>query len=182
MNAQAIIRRSPLSAAAARCGRWGVVLRRAFWSAGVLAHVPAVVRLAAADWSGFEHVIRAGMLVVGLAFCLLKVLDWSALRVRPGWRSGVICAVALALLHIGCLPGVDEASTELCLVTTTGASAAAVLAWHVCEHKPLSTEARSCQAHRRTLHPFDRWDEHGFCPALILIGPLFAAPRAPPVV
>ncbi len=94
---------------------------------GAVAHIPAVLGLFAADWSGGDGVIRALLLVIGLAFCLLKVLDWAPLRTSPGWRSRLVCVLALGLLHVGLIPQLEREAADFCLTTTTGVSALVVL-------------------------------------------------------
>jgi hypothetical protein len=153
---------------------------RAFWALGAVAHVPAVLGLLAADWSQGDGVIRALLLVIGLAFCVLKVADWSMLRVNPGWRGRVLCLLALALLHVGLIPQLDREDVDFCLTTTTGISALVVLTYVAVDRGGAPDRAR-CR-HDDRLPATYPWSSDDGLFALIAqrIGLPSAGPRSPP--
>jgi hypothetical protein len=107
--------------------RW--MLWRLMWLAAGLSHVVAVLR----DGLGGDAPLtfdRGVMLLLGVAYCALKVLDVPWLRVRSGWRAKCACLLILVLLHVGMLRGTGIEVPDAWLVSTT-LSAALLVVFHL---------------------------------------------------
>ncbi len=103
--------------------RW--LAGRALWLLASLVHVQAIARAVGFGEAGAEW-FRAGVLLVGMAFCLLKVADVAALRLKPGWRPWLVGLLALVLIHAGMMPGLNDSVADVWAAGTLGTTA---LAW-----------------------------------------------------
>jgi len=90
-----------------------------------LVHVQAAARAIGFGETGADW-LRVGMLLAGMAFCLLKVADVAALRPKPGWRPWLVGLLALVLIHVGMMPGLHDSVAD---VWVAGAMGTTALAW-----------------------------------------------------
>ena len=100
------------------------LVKRAFWLLAALAHVQAVARAVGFGETGSDW-LRAGMLLAGMAFCLLKVADVAALRPKPGWRPWLVGVLALILIHVGMMPGLHDSVADVWAAGAMGTTALA---------------------------------------------------------
>lgn len=98
---------------------------RALWLLASLVHVQAIARAVGFGEAGVEW-FRAGVLLVGMAFCLLKVADVAAFRLKPGWRPWLVGLLTLILIHAGMMPGLHDSVADVWAAGTMGTAA---LAW-----------------------------------------------------
>jgi len=109
--------------------RVGWLFGRAFWAGMLALHLGPILagfvlsgKALALDAAG---ILRLAMLLASAAFFAFKFADVSWLRLRPGWRSAVVSAMIVALLHLSAVDraiGTDFSSSpeRLTAVLLTG--------------------------------------------------------------
>lgn len=114
---------------------------RMLWVCAALAHVGGIARAVAVDGNW----LRAVVLLLGTAFCVLKVADLAVLRLKPGWRPRLVGLLALVLVHAGMMPGLHDSVAEVWAAGSMGTTA---LVWlrprvaHVLKHRRRSCRVR----------------------------------------
>jgi len=161
-----------------RRARAAPLVRRAFWVLAALAHVQGIVRAVGFGETGAEW-LRAGVLLVGMAFCLLKVADLAALRPKPGWRPWLVGVLALILIHVGMMPELHDSVADVWAASAMGTTA---LAWirpslaHVLKRVDRTTWDRP-----RLISPLVGFASEWLLPGRrLLLCRLIVTPRAPP--
>lgn len=161
-----------------RRARVAPLVKRAFWVLAALAHVQAIARAVGFGETGADW-LRAGMMLAGMAFCLLKVADVAALRPQPGWRPWLVGVLALVLIHAGMMPGLHDSVAD---VWAAGAMGTTALAWirPSLAHVLKRMDRAPCDRPRLILPLVGLASEWLLPSRRLLLCRLIVTPRAPP--
>ena len=166
---------------------------RLFWCSMLVVHaaaLPAVwgsVALAGGSDGEVVALVRLLGLLASSAFFVLKLVDVSWLRLKPGWRSMATAILLIGLLHVGVLDRAVEG--ELAFSASHPGLVLFVAAAWQCEglRRRLFwivsrlTPVRVLRRRERADRPIcGRLLEYAFQPLMLRFVPSFTDPRAPP--